>query len=79
MKPHGRCLEDGKVICWGLAKNWKSVLIAVFERAYGISSGVPYCAVLLFPAGRFKQKDTQEMINDAAVKLGILRLIWYDV
>jgi len=79
IKPHGRRLDDGKIICWGLAKNWKSVLIAVYERAYWIPTGVPYCAVLMFPAAKYKQHEMRGMINDAAGKLGILRLVWYDV
>lgn len=33
-KPHGRQLFDGRVICWGNSREWKSILISVFERAY---------------------------------------------
>src|SRR3989442_15416146 len=34
VKPHGRRLDDGRVVCWGNARDWKGVLLAVYERAY---------------------------------------------
>ena len=54
VKPHGRRLEDGKVICWCLARHWENVLIAVYERAYLVQRAVPFCAILFFPAAEFR-------------------------
>ena len=34
IKPHGRRLEDGRIICWGKSRDWKLILMAAFERAY---------------------------------------------
>ena len=78
MKPHGRRLTDGKVICWGLSRDWKAILFSVFERAYVASSGVPFAAVIMFPTGKCQQPDYRQMIETAAGKLGITRLEWYD-
>src|SRR5690606_37460063 len=30
-KPHGRRLSDGRVVAWGRATDWKSILLAVHE------------------------------------------------
>lgn len=78
-KPHGRRLTNGKVICWGLSRDWKTILFAVFERAHVVPSGVPFAAVIMFPNGRCQQPGYRKMIETAAVKLGIKRLEWYDV
>lgn len=78
IKPHGQCLTDGKVICWGLSRDWKTILFAVFERAHVVPSGVPFAAVLMFPTGKCQQPRYRQMIETAAVKLGIKHLEWYD-
>jgi len=33
IKPHGIEFADGKVVCWGNSRDWKHVLMAMFERA----------------------------------------------
>ena len=78
IKPHGRRLTDGKVICWGLSRNWKAILFSAFERAHDVPSGVPFAAVMMFPSGRCQQPGYRQMIEIAAEKLGITRLEWYD-
>jgi hypothetical protein len=78
IKPHGRQLIDGKVISWGLSRDWKAILFAVFERAYVARSGVPFAAVIMFPTGKCQQPSYCQMIETAARRLGIERLIWYD-
>lgn len=78
IKPHGRRMSDGRVICWGLSRDWKSILLAVFERAYIEAAGVPFAAVVLFPSGKCQQPVYRQMVELAAVKLGIERLEWYD-
>lgn len=77
-KPHGRLLTDGRVICWGLSRDWKMVLFAVFERAYAIPSGIAYAAVIMFPTGKYQQPRYRQMIEAAARKLEIETLKWYD-
>jgi hypothetical protein len=78
IKPHGRRLDDGRVVCWGLSRDWKAILFAVFERAHLAHSGVPFAAVIMFPAGKCQQLTYRRMIETAAEKLGIARLVWHD-
>lgn len=78
IKPHGRRLIDGKVICWGLSRDWKAILFAVFERAHVAPSGEPFAAVIMFPTGKCQQPEYRQMIEMAADKLGIKHLEWYD-
>jgi hypothetical protein len=76
-KPHGRRLVDGRVICWGNSRDWKTVLISVFERAYQLESGVPHAAVLI-ETGKTTSAGLREMILDASQKLGVNRVAWID-
>lgn len=78
IKPHGRRLSDGKVICWGPSSNWKAVLFAVFERAYMAKQATPFAAVILSPTGKYKQPKQREMVEEASRALGIMNLVWYD-
>jgi hypothetical protein len=78
IKPHGRRLRDGKVVCWGLSRDWKPILFAVFERAYTAGSAIPFAAIVMFPTGKCQQPEYRRMIETAAEKLGIIHLMWYD-
>ena len=78
IKPHGRKLIDGKVICWGFARDWKTVLFAVYERAHLTSSCIPYAAVLMSSAGKHQQPSYRKLIENAANRLGIVHVKWYD-
>ena len=78
IKPHGRRLMDGKVICWGLTRDWKAILFAVFERAHLANLGDPFAAVLLFPTGKYQQPAHREMVEAASAKLGIGQVVWYE-
>jgi hypothetical protein len=78
IKPHGRRLGDGRVICWGRAEDWKSVLMAVHERTYAKGNARPFAAVLMQPTGRLHEDHVRELIEDAAKKLGIERIVWLD-
>ena len=76
-KPHGRQLPDGRIICWGNSREWKTILISVFERAYRIEGGNPY-AVVLMETGNTTNVGTREMISDASRRLGVSHLAWID-
>jgi hypothetical protein len=78
VKPHGRTLADGRVICWGRAEDWKLVLMAVYERAYLGRKLKPFAAVLLQANGRYQAKDVREMVEAASRKLGIEQIVWLD-
>ena len=78
IKPHGRRLADGRVICWGRADDWKSVLMAVHERAYAKKGVRPFAAVLMQPKGRLHEDRVRELVEDTAKKLGIDTVVWLD-
>ena len=77
-KPHGRRLQDGRVICWGRAGDWKTILMALHERAFKNAATRPYAAVFLFSSGRFHEDHARQLVADAAEKLGIEKIIWLD-
>lgn len=76
-KPHGRLLIDGKIVCWGNSRDWKLILISVFERAYRLQSGIPYAAVLI-ESGQTMNDGTRKMIVEMGNKLGLERVVWMD-
>lgn len=76
-KPHGRHLLDGRVICWGNSRDWKLVLISVFERAYQLDSAIPYAAVLM-ETGKTPNECARAMILEAGRKLGLIKLAWIE-
>jgi hypothetical protein len=78
VKPHGRRFSDGKVVCWGLSRDWKAILFAVFERAYLAPKGVPFAAVIMYPTGKSQQPKYRQMVQAAAERLGIQHSLWFE-
>lgn len=78
IKPHGLRLRDGRVVAWGRARDWKSILFAVFERSYFRNEWRAYAAVLLWPVGRVREARYQRLISESAERFGIERLVWFD-
>jgi hypothetical protein len=76
-KPHGRLLLDGKVVCWGNSRDWKSIVISVFERAYRLESGTPYAAVLI-ETGKTTNDGVRGMIKDVGTKLQLSHVVWIE-
>lgn len=77
IKPHGRRLSDGRVICWGKSRDWKLVLMATFERGHSRQDSTPHGAVLL-ETGQTSEKRRRTLVRDAAIRLGIARLAWIE-
>jgi hypothetical protein len=75
-RPHGRRLQDGRVVVWGNAEDWKLVVTSVHERAFGVVNGVKHAVVLFQSFGRFHENETRTMVEDAALKLGIGQILW---
>jgi hypothetical protein len=75
IKPHGRQLVDGRIVCWGKSRDWKLVLMAAFERAHQIQSGRAY-AVVLVETGKTLDDVTRRLVGDAATRLGIEHIEW---
>jgi hypothetical protein len=78
VKPHGRRFGDGRIISWGRAEDWKSILMAVHERAFLCKGARPYAVVLAFADGRFREAANRSMVQAAADKLGVEKLVWLD-
>lgn len=79
IKPHGVRLEDGRVICWGRAPAWKTLLMAVHERCFDGHRVHPFAVVLTQVAGEYKQERVRRLVEDAAQKLGLQRVVWLEV
>lgn len=78
IKPHGRALRDGRLICWGKASSWKAVVMAAYERAYAKKNLRAFGVIFTHAVGRYHQAATREMIEEAAQKLGIERVSWVE-
>lgn len=76
VKPHGRRFGDGRVVCWGRASDWKSVIVAAFERAYLAGGGMPFAVVLTQASGRLAESDTRERVEELARRVGIQKVVW---
>ncbi|SHJ18920.1 hypothetical protein [Wenxinia saemankumensis] len=76
IKPHGCLLVDGRQIAWSKASDWKATLMALHERAF--MEGQPYAAVLTEAAAKFALASQRAVVESAAERLLIKRLIWLD-
>jgi hypothetical protein len=76
IKPHGRLLADGRIVCWGRAADWKAILLAVFERSFKIQEARPFAALLTESAGKFSDSNARNVVIEAASRLGIEKLVW---
>jgi hypothetical protein len=76
IKPHGRRLSDGRVISWGRASDWKLVLMALHERSANHRHATPFAAIFTNATGKFAEPGVRSMIEDAATKLMIQKVLW---
>ena len=76
IKPHGRLLKDGRHVAWSRAADWKATILTLYERAH--EQGEPYGVVLMESSAKFGTGDVRAMVENAAAKLGIQRLVWLD-
>ena len=77
IKPHGKLLDDGRVICWGKSRDWKLILFAAFERSKR-RKGARSFAVVLLESGKTLALAERELVRDAARRLGIERIEWLE-
>ena len=78
IKPHGKLLDDGRVICWGKSRDWKLILFAAFERSKRNEGALPF-AVVLLESGKTIANAERELVRDAARRLSIERIEWMEV
>jgi hypothetical protein len=76
IKPHGCLLSDGRQIAWSKASEWKATLMALHERTF--EEGEPYAAVLTEAGAKIHLPSQRAVVESAAEKLAIKRLIWLD-
>ncbi|MFN3501117.1 MAG: hypothetical protein ACK4ZJ_02580 [Allorhizobium sp.] len=76
IKPHGQLISEGRYIAWSKASAWKATLLALHERAF--ESGTPYAVVLTHAAAKFALPSQRAVVENAASKLEIKRLVWLD-
>lgn len=77
IKPHGRRLADGRVIGWGRSRDWKSILMAVFERGQAKKDSTPY-GVVLSESGKTESDQARSLVRDAARRLDIKKIAWLE-
>lgn len=77
IKPHGILFVDGKIVSWGNSRDWKLILMAMFERAASRHEAVAFGTVLL-ESGKTGATATRVIVREAARRLGIERMEWID-
>jgi hypothetical protein len=77
IKPHGIIFSDGRIVAWGNSRDWKLVLMAMFERAALRPGSSPFGTVLL-ENGKTNDAATRRLVREAATRLGIRRMEWID-
>lgn len=77
IKPHGIAFADGKLVSWGNSRDWKLVLMAMYERAALRPGASPHGAVLI-ENGKTADAVTRKVVGEAAGRLGIERMEWID-
>lgn len=73
-KPHGRLLADGRIVCWGNSRDWKTIVISAFERGWGADVTDP--AVVLIESGKTMDLDLRAMVQDVGNRLGLSAVVW---
>ncbi|MCZ0735676.1 hypothetical protein [Phreatobacter sp. AB_2022a] len=77
IKPHGRRLTDGREIAWSRATEWKATLLALHERAFE-GNATAFGAVLFEANARHSSPESRAVVESAAKKLEIQKLVWLE-
>jgi hypothetical protein len=77
-KPHGQVLKDGRIICWGRAASWKTILMAAYERAHEDRELKAFGVILTDAVGRYAEIKTRKIVEDAAHRLGVQKVVWVE-
>jgi hypothetical protein len=75
-RPHGRLLATNLMVAWGQARDWKDILMALHERTFELPGVRPFAAILNSATGKFKEDAVCRMVQAAADKLGIEKVVW---
>jgi hypothetical protein len=77
IKPHGIRFADGKIVSWGNSRDWKLVLMAMYERA-ALTPGSTAFGTVLLERGKTADVATRKIVREAASRLGIQKMEWID-
>jgi len=77
IKPHGLRFIDGQIIAWGKSRDWKLILMAMYERT-ALHHGASAFGSVLLESGNTADDSTRILVRGAAERLGIARVEWID-
>lgn len=78
IKPHGVLLNEGTMVVWAKARDWKSALAAIHEWSFDRDDVFTRIVILESAAGKFQDSQTRRLVADAASRFGIKPPIWRD-
>lgn len=77
IKPHGLLLSDGRTVSWANSRDWKHLLMAAFERQREQKNELS-AAVVIFETGKTVDSEARDLVSDAARRLSIEPVLWWD-
>ncbi|AMH04168.2 hypothetical protein AL509_01055 [Achromobacter xylosoxidans] len=77
IKPHGLRFIGGQIISWGKSRDWKLILMAIYERT-ALNHGASSFGTVLLESGNTVDDSTRILVRGAATRLGIVRVEWID-
>jgi hypothetical protein len=77
IKPHGIRFADGRIVCWGNSRDWKSVVMAMYEREVLSPGSLPFGMVLI-ENGKTADTAARAVVRGAANRLGVQKVEWIE-
>lgn len=75
IKPHGLRFVDGQIIAWGKSRDWKLILMAMYERT-ALSPGASALGAVLLESGNTADEGARSLVRGAAIHLSVKRVEW---
>src|SRR5687767_8762006 len=76
IKPHGVLLEDGTMVVWAKARDWKAALTTLYEWSFERPRVTSLKVILESSAGKYQDSRIRRLVDSVSSKLGIARPIW---
>ena len=77
IKPHSLRFIGGQIVAWGKSRDWKLILMAMYERS-ALSPGSSALGTVLLESGNTADASSRIVVRSAAARLGIGRVEWID-
>lgn len=77
IKPHGLRFIDGRIIAWGKSRDWKLILMAMYERT-ALNPEASAFGTVLMESGNTADDSTRNLVRGAATRLDVARVEWID-